>query len=613
MLTESDVRARLDTWTVPTLVRRNAEQFGHTPALSWADDTHTWADVRAQIAAVAHGLSAAGLRRGDRMLIDISSRPEHWIVDFAAVHLGALPCTTYATLSTEQIRHVATHSAATVIVLEGAAQLHRWRPVLDELPNLRAVALLDAAAVPDGESLFVSYDELRRGGQDLHRRDPDVFENWTDTPQQADPVCMIYTSGTTGAPKGVVLSHENVLYQAAGQELIRPVEDHPRTVAYLPLAHVAERVLGMYLLLLSAGHATVCPDQAQLVPTLTAVRPHGFFGVPRVWEKIAAGIQGLLDGLPGEQRSAIDQAREVASTVYRIRADGGEPPAEVADAFERAEGAVLRPLRQQLGLDQAERLGSGAAPIPASVLEFFGSLGMTIMEVWGLSETTGAATSTLPAKYRAGTVGMPMPGMEARIAEDGEVEVRGPLVFLGYLGEDGDIRPDTDPDGWLPTGDIGFFDDDGFITITDRKKELIVTSSGKNVAPSKAEGLLRTHPLVGYAAIIGDRRPYITALLTLDEEAAPAWAKARGLDATDVGELAAHPDVLAALEQAVEDANAQLARPEQIKRHRVLARPWTPESGELTPTMKLKRRVIGERYAADIENLYVTEGKVVPS
>ncbi|MCP2251639.1 long-chain acyl-CoA synthetase [Prauserella aidingensis] len=608
MLTESDVRARLGDATVPSLVLRNAEHHGDRPALTGADGTHTWAEVREQIAAVAHGLSAAGLGRGDRMLIDVTSRPEHWIVDFAAVHLGALPCTTYATLSTEQIRHVATHSAATIVVLEGAAQLHRWRPVLDTLPNLRAVVVLDTAAIPDGESVFVSYDELLRGGADLHRRDPAAIERWTAAPQQTDPVCMIYTSGTTGTPKGVVLSHENVLYQAAAQELIRPVEDHPRMVAYLPLAHVAERVLGMYLLLFSAGHATVCPDQAQLVPTLTETRPHGFFGVPRVWEKIAAGIQGILGGLPEEQAAAIEQARDVAATVYRVRADGGEPTPEVAEAFDRADRTVLRPLREQLGLGEAERLGSGAAPIPASVLEFFGSLGMTIMEVWGLSETTGAATSTFPAKYRAGTVGLPMPGMEARIAPDGEVEVRGPLVFLGYLDADGGIRPDTDADGWLATGDIGSFDDDGFLTITDRKKELIVTSSGKNVAPSKAEGLLRTHPLVGYAAVVGDGRPYVTALLTLDEEAAPAWAKAHGIDTTDLTELAGHPDVLTAIAGAVEATNAELARPEQIKRHRVLPRPWTPETGELTPTMKLKRRVIDDRYADDIASLYA-DGK----
>ncbi|MFC4003555.1 AMP-dependent synthetase/ligase [Prauserella oleivorans] len=611
MVTEADVRTRLGSWTVPALIRRNAAEHAHIPALSSTTETLTWATLREHIAAAAHGLRAAGLHQGDRMLIDVSSRPEHWVADFAAMHLGALPCTTYATLSIDQIRHVATHSAATIVVLEGSAQLRRWGPVLDELRSLRAVVVLDSAAVPAGDSRFIGYDDLLRGGTELHRRDPSELERWTDAVRQDDPVGMIYTSGTTGDPKGVVLSHANVLYQAAAQELIQPVEPNPRMVAYLPLAHVAERVLGMYLMVFAAAHVTVCPDQSGLLSTLKAVRPHGFFGVPRVWEKIAAGVQGILGSLPEEHRAGIDKAREIASAVYRLAADGSEPDAELAAAFERADAAVLRPLREQLGLDHATRLGSGAAPIPASVLEFFGSLGMTIMEVWGLSETTGAATSTLPNRYRAGTVGMPMPGMEARLAADGEIEVRGPLVFLGYLRQDGAIEPAVDADGWLATGDIGTIDADGFLSITDRKKELVITSSGKNIAPSKAEGLLRAHPLVGYAAIIGDGRPYVTALLTLDEEAAPAWAKTHGVETTDLTKLARDPGVLAELDAAVEQANRQLSRPEQIKTYRVLGTPWTPESGELTPTMKLKRRVIADVYSADIEAMYATDRKAV--
>ncbi|WP_307831755.1 AMP-dependent synthetase/ligase [Prauserella cavernicola] len=609
MTTAAQVRESAGTWTIPSLIRRNAEEHGDAPALTGSGRTTSWAELRDAVAAAAHGLRAAGLGPGDRMLIDVSARPEHWIADFAATHLGALPCTTYATLSTEQIRHVATHSAATVVVLEGEAQLRRWRPVLDSLPALRAVVVLDGAVAPGGDARFVGYDDLMLGGAELHRGDRAQLERWTDAVRAADPVTMIYTSGTTGAPKGVVLSHANVLYQAAAQELLNPVEPNPRLVAYLPLAHVAERVLGMYLPVFSAAHVTVCPDQTQLLPTLKAVRPHGFFGVPRVWEKMAAGIQAILGSLPEENRAPIDKARDVAARVYAIKADGSEPPAELASAYEQADAGVLRPLREQLGLDQATRFGSGAAPIPASVLEFFGSLGITIMEVWGLSETTGAATTTFVDRYRAGTVGMPVPGMELRLAEDGEIEVRGPLVFPGYLDADGRVEPDTDAGGWLATGDIGTIDDDGFLRITDRKKELIITASGKNIAPSRAEGLLRAHPLIGYAAVIGDRRPYLTALLALDDEAAPAWAKARGLETTDLGELAAHPDVRAELDGAVEAANGELSRPEQVKRYSVLAEPWTPETGELTPTLKLKRRVIADRYATDIASLYDQEGQ----
>jgi long-chain acyl-CoA synthetase len=362
----------------------------------------------------------------------------------------------------------------------------------------------------------------------------------------------------------------------------------------------------MYLPVYSAGHVTICPDQAQLPATLTEVRPHGFFGVPRVWEKFAAGMQQALSALDGDQRAAVDRARELAAEAYRIRAGGSALPAGLASRLEPADAAVLRPHRERLGLADAVRLSSGGAPIPAETLEFFGSLGVTVMEVWGLSETTGTATSTFPHHYRAGTVGLPVPGMETRVAADGEIEVRGPLVFLGYLQPDGRTEPAVDDEGWFATGDIGTFDPDGMLRITDRKKDLIITSGGKNIAPSRAESLLRAHPLIGHATVIGDRRPYLTALLVLDEEAAPAWARAHGLSGVDLAELAADPVVRGELSAAVDQANSALSRPEQVKSFHVLGGPWAVESGELTPTLKLKRRTIEQRYADEIDKLYQT-------
>ena len=590
MITADEVSAAVGAWTVPRLLRRNATVHGDQPALTGPDGSaRTWRELGEEVLAVAGGLFALGLRRGDRMLIGMSSRPEHWVVDFAAVSLGAIPCTTYATLSAEQIRQVALHSAATVVVLEGPAELARWGPALADMPGLKGVVVVKEA---DGD----------------HTRYRDLVSSDDEAPLtevgQDDPVAMIYTSGTTGDPKGVVLSHRNVLYQCALQELVQPVPAHPRTVAYLPLAHIAERVLGMYLPVYAAGHVTICADPAQLLPTLNSVRPQGFFGVPRVWEKFAAGVQHVLSTMDDGPRAAVEQAREVAAEVYRVRATGGTLPDELATAYEKADQAVLRPLRERLGLAEALRLGSGAAPIPAEVLEFFGSLGMPIMEVWGLSETTGAATSTFSDHYRAGTVGLPMPGMEVRLAADGEIEVRGPLVFPGYLQADGHIEPATDADGWLPTGDIGTLDEDGLLRITDRKKELIITASGKNIAPSRVESLLRAHPLIGYAVVVGDRRPYLTAVLVLDEEAVPAWAAAHGLSTVELKDLAAEPVVREEIAAAVERANAALSRPEQVKEFRVLDHAWGPESGELTPTLKLRRRVIEQRYAEVIEELY---------
>ncbi|MBB6550601.1 AMP-dependent synthetase/ligase [Nonomuraea rubra] len=593
MVTEEDVRAALGAHTVPELLRRNADEYGGLPALTGADgSTWTWRELHERVRAAANGLRALGLRRGERMLIGMSSRPEHWVVDLAAVELGAIPCTTYATLSPEQIRQVAVHSGASVVVLEGPAELARWELALAAMPALKGVVVVQDAG--GGHQSYAGL--LAAGPGEAAETEPEAGQD--------DTVAMIYTSGTTGDPKGVVLTHRNVLYQCALQELVQPAPPHPRTVAYLPLAHIAERVLGIYLPLYTAGHVTICADSTRLLATLTRVRPQAFFGVPRVWEKFAAGLQQALSGLDGAARDAVGRARELAAEAYRIRATGAPLPGELATALERADQAVLRPLRERIGLAEAVRLGSGAAPIPAEVLEFFGSLGMTIMEVWGLSETTGAATSTFPDRYRAGTVGLPMPGMELRLAEDGEVLVRGPLVFPGYLQRDGRIEPVVDADGWLATGDIGRIGEDGLLLIVDRKKEMIITSSGKNIAPSAVESLLRAHPLIGYAVVVGDRRPYLTALLMLDEEAAHAWAAAQGLAAVELKELAAEPRVLAEVTAAVERANAALSRPEQVKAFRVLDHVWSPASGELTPSLKLRRRVIERRYAEVIEELY---------
>lgn len=609
MVTVEDVRKIVDGLTVSTLLRRNATEYADLPALTsdigQEAQTWTWSQLRADTAAAARGLQRLGLATGDRMMIMMATRPEHWIIDFGAMTLGAIPCTTYATLATEQIRFVARQSAATVVVLDGADQLRRWQPVLDGLPALGRIVMVDEQSIPDGDPRFVSYRTLLAEGRAAHEEDPAVFERLTDERKPQDPLCMLYTSGTTGDPKGVVTSHHNVLWECAAVELILPVlEPHPRTVSYLPLAHIAERVLSFYMLLYRVGHCTICPDQSQLLATLATVHPHELFGVPRVWEKLATGVAARLSTLQDEQRTAIDGARQIATELFRRRVTHEQIPAELAERFAKVDEQVLRPIRGLLGLDEAVRTNSGAAALPVATPEYLASLGITLLDVWGLSETSGAVTVSLPDAFRPGAVGLPAPGMQLWIAEDGEIFVRGPAVFLGYLADDGTIRPATDDHGWFATGDVGEIGEDGLLSITDRKKELIVTSSGKNVAPSRVEGVLRTHPLIGQAAVIGDGRPYLTALLSLDEESTPVWAKTNGVDTVDLAELAGHPAVRQALDSAVERANEDLSRAEQVKRYHVLAQPWTAESGELTPTLKLRRRIISERYAEEIEVLY---------
>jgi long-chain acyl-CoA synthetase len=373
-----------------------------------------------------------------------------------------------------------------------------------------------------------------------------------------------------------------------------PTPNHLAAIAYLPLAHIAERELSFYRAAYKAGHVIVCPDPTGVVGALIATRPPSFFGVPRVWEKLAAGLQGKIATLADAQRDAIMGAHGLGVRAFQLAGAGSAVPAELAGQVAATDAAIMKPLRASLGLDAMEWASSGSAPIPVAVLEYLAGFGIRVLEVWGMSETTGCATISMPEAFRLGAVGRAVPGVDLRLAEDGEIFVRGPIVFLGYLQGDGAVQSVLDADGWLATGDVGTLDGDGYLTITDRKKELIITSSGKNIAPTKIEGLLRAHPLVSQAIAVGDRRPFVTALIALDEEAGGRSA----------AELAADPAVLAELDALVAAVNEHLARAEQIKSYRVLTAPWSPESGELTPTLKLRRKVVIEMYADQIDPMY---------
>ncbi|MCU7726384.1 AMP-dependent synthetase/ligase [Actinoplanes sp. KI2] len=577
------------------MLHRNATTFGDRPALSMlgSDITRTWRELRDEIAALARGLAELGLTSGDRMLIMMSGRPEHWIADLAATHLGAVPSTVYATLAPEQLRYVAAHSGARILVLESPEAHDQWKPILDSLAEPPRVLVVGG-----------SLEEAAARGADLHRADPSVFETTWRKIVPSQPVTLLYTSGTTGDPKGVVLTHANVIYQSAALEATVPTPDHMPSLAYLPLAHIAERMLGIYNPIYRAGHVTICPDPAQLLAGLVAVRPVSFFGVPRIWEKMVAGLQAQLAAADPPVRAAVENASALALQAYELRAAEQEVPDDLAARLLAVDSLVLRPLRARLGLDNMLWAGSGAAPIPVEVLRYLAGIGVDVLEVWGMTETTGTATINTPDHFRTGTVGRVNPGMELKLGEDGEIFVRGPLVCAGYLRPDGEVAPVVDAEGWLATGDVGVLDEDGYLTITDRKKELIITSAGKNISPAQIENLLRAHPLIAQAVAIGDRRPYVTALIVLDEEAAPMWARARGITDVSVDSLSSDPAVLAEIGEAVAAANARLARPEQVKTFRVLPTVWSPVSGELTPTLKLRRRVVQERYADTIDQLY---------
>ncbi|HEV3068162.1 MAG TPA: AMP-dependent synthetase/ligase [Streptosporangiaceae bacterium] len=604
----AEVERAVGGQTLCDLLDRTAAEAGDAPAFSneagdgW--QTLTWAQARQQVRELAAGFAALGLAPGERVALMLPNRTEHVLADLAAVHAGGLGVTIYATLAPEQIAFVAGDCDARIAVLDGAGELARWQPVLAQLPGLKRIIVRDAAACPAGEP-YLSWDAFAALGKERYAADPGRVGDRVAAITVADPAALLYTSGTTGNPKGVLLTHHNIGYELACAQDMGLIPHGARWVSYLPLAHIAERMFSIYLPIHNATHVHFCPDPAQLVRVVGKVRPNGFFGVPRVWEKIRAGIEALFTLEQDEaKRAAVAQAMDTGRRYVEACQYGRTMPPGLEAEFAAADAAVLAPIRGLLGLDEAEIVSSAAAPLPPEVAAFFSGLGMKILDIYGMTETTGAFTTNRPEGFKLGTVGRPYPGMEVRIAEDGEILVRGPLTTPGYLN-----RPDLTADlidsgGWLHTGDIGRLDDDGFLSVVDRKKELIITAGGENIAPAAIEGLLVAHPLVGQALAYGDGRKYVVALLTLDGEVAPAWAKARGIDPGSLAELAMDPVVLAEVGAAVAAANERLARVQQVKQWRLLPVEWTAETEELTPTLKLRRRIVHAKYADVLDTLY---------
>jgi long-chain acyl-CoA synthetase len=523
----------------------------------------------------------------------IGNRPEFHLVDLAVTMLGATPFSIYQTLAPEQIAYVVGDAGARLAIAE-AALLPNLLAARRDLPELARIVVLDGPA-PGA----IPLEEVEGSNPGF-----DVESAWRAVTAD-DVLTLIYTSGTTGPPKGVQLVHRNVMACARALRQLIPVPEGGRVISWLPSAHIAERAAHHYLPTIFGLTITTCPNPKELLAYLSAVRPHWFFAVPRIWEKMKAGLEARLAGLPEEQRARIEQA--LAASIEKVRLEqGGKPvPADLADRVAQADAGVFAMLRAMLGLDEVVSVNVGAAPTPRDVLEFFHALGIRVSELWGMSETTGAGTLNPSDRIKLGTVGKPVPGVEIKLADDGEVLIRGDVVMKGYRNLPEKTAEVLDRDGWLATGDVGEIDADGYLRIVDRKKELIINSAGKNISPANIESTLKgVSPLIGQACVIGDARPYNTALIVLDPDYTPVWAAQQGLAATALAELAGDPRVRAAVQQAVDTANARLSRVEQIKRFHLVPGDWAAGGDELTPTMKLKRKPIVQKYAHEIEAMY---------
>jgi long-chain acyl-CoA synthetase len=558
--------------------------------------TITWEQFGAAARRIAAFLAAEGVAEQGHVGIWSGNRPEWHIADMAVLSLRTCPVPVYLTSSAAQAGYVLAHSEAAVVFVENPALLERLLSVRAELPALRRVVVIEGLEQASADGFAVPWSEaLRRGDQELGRLRGEL-DRRSSAVALDDVATLIYTSGTTGPPKAVMLTHANVAAAVASTSQFIHVDENDRVLSYLPLAHIAERNVSEFRSYVYGNVTYFAVSIDKLGEHLRDVRPTQFFAVPRIWEKMAAGIRGQVSATSGLRGRLLRWAIAVGERRSDLRQRGAAVSGLLQRRYALADKLVLSKLRAALGLDQAHLLASGAAPIAPDVLRLFDAVGLEIDEVYGQTENTGLATMNRPGQARFGTVGPVLPDCELRIAEDGEILTRSGMVFAGYYKDPEATRATMTGDGFLATGDVGDVDAKGYLRITDRKKDLIITAGGKNIAPSNIETALKRHPLVANAVVIGDRRPYVTALITPDPEAVGAFIAQRGVAADS-------PQVREELQRHVDEVNAQLANVEQVKRWLLLPRDFEV-GAELTPTLKVKRREVNERYAAEIEALY---------
>ncbi len=567
-------------------------------ALRWRDGDDwrgwTWAGYADRVARVAGALADRGVGPASRVVLMLTNRPEFHVLDLAVLLCGATPISIYNSSSPDQIAYLVGDCGAQLGVVEGDAFLSRFEPVRDQLEALGSIGVVEPG---DHAHDFTLADLLDHEPIDLAAA--------ADATDPASLATVIYTSGTTGPPKGVMISNRNVMWTAHSLKLTLGWDDADfpgkRVMSYLPMAHIAERSTSHYQHVIYGTEVSCCPNPGAIASYVTDVHPHLLFGVPRVWEKIQAGVMALVGADP-ERAEQFSAGIETAAPL-RLKDRWGEATDEEKATLAFLDDAAFGQVREQLGMDELELAISGAAPLGKDLFDWFLGVGIPMSEIYGMSETTGIMTWE-PQRVKPGTVGKAMIGCEVALADDGELIVRGGQNFEGYLNQPEKTAETIDEDGWLHSGDIGEVDDDGYFRIVDRKKELIITAGGKNISPANLEAALKTIPLVGQACAIGDQRRFVAALVVLDPDTAPVWADQHGVDYGGLEDLATTEEVLAAIDEALPDAMAGFNNAERVKKVKVLATEWLPDSDELTPTSKLKRRGIHAKYAEEIDALY---------
>ena len=583
--------------TIPYKILQNGETWSERPAYhvrvndAWV--TSTWGDYAASVRAAARGLLALGVASGDAVAILGFNRPEWVAMDVAAMAVGGVPAGIYATNSSAECKYIINHAEAVVVLVENEAQWQKIDAIRDEIPSVRKVVLMKGASVDD--PLATSWNDFIAAGESIPKGAVDAL---TDALTFDDLGTLIYTSGTTGPPKAVMLSHGNLAWTAQTGVDVFELGADDTNVSYLPLSHIAEQMFTIHLPATAGGAVYYAESIDKLAENILQARPTVFAGVPRVWEKFHAGVMAKLRETTGAEAKIASWAMSVGRKANALRNEGKEPAGLLAMQERIADKLVLSKVRHGLGLDRGRVFVTAAAPISTEILQYFSAF-FVIHEVYGQSEDNGPTSLTMRGRTKFGSVGVPYPGSEVKIADDGEIVVRGPHVFMGYYKDEA-ATAETIIDGWLQSGDLGEFDEDGYLWITGRKKDIIITAGGKNIAPSSLESAIKDSPLVGEAVVIGDRRKYLTALVTLEEDAVAEYMAKHGLEDPPHESAAVRAEV----QSAIDEVNRQVARVEQIKKFTVLARQLSIDGGELTPTLKVKRNKVSSHFAAEIEAMY---------
>ncbi len=569
--------------TLVDVLARNARSHAASTAITWRaqgnDHSLTWAEYRLRVMAVAAAFIEAGVGPDDKVAIVMGNRAEHVIADLAAIHAGATPITVYSTLAPNQISYILNHCEAKVVVAETSSTATVIADLV--IPSIQKLIVVRPHQSTDPN--FVQWDTFEDRGRRLFAEDSRCVEARAASVSSGDLATLIYTSGTTGTPKGVAMTHHNLLWTVETMSMAIDLPEAPRLVSYLPLAHIAERAATHYLGMWLIGHVTYCANVAAIVNVLKDVRPHLFVGVPRIWETIGDRLRTKLAAIEDPRRRWLaESALENGGTGIKARA---------------LDRLVLSRVRQELGLDDLSMAITTAGPIDPELITYFRKLGIGLYELYGMTECCGPATTNVPGYDKIGSVGRAFTGVEVRVDDLGELSIRGGNVAAGYFNDPEATATAFSEDGWLRTGDLATIDGEGFVTIVGRSKELIVTSSGKNIAPVHMEQLLKRSPIVGQVCVAGDKRPYLTAVIAVDTDALTG-------EVAKSANLAEHPEVVRRVAEAVSSANAEVAKIEQIKKYLIVADEWTAESGELTPSFKLKRRVVHAKYASRLESLY---------